>query len=76
MAQLWAITLSGSRPIMSVADDVRKAGLSITHVLSEIGVILGEGSNEIASKIQRLEGITDVSLDETVRLNPSPPNND
>lgn len=76
MAQIWAITLSGSRPIMSVADDVREAGLSITHVLSEIGVILGEGSDEIASKIRTLEGITDVSLNKTVRLNPSPSNDD
>jgi hypothetical protein len=61
---------------MSVADDVREAGLSITHVLSEIGVILGEGSDEIASKIRTLEGITDVSLNKTVRLNPSPSNDD
>jgi hypothetical protein len=69
MSQIWVVTLSGTRPIMSVAEDAEQAGLLIRHVLPEIGVILGEGNENIASTMRTVEGVSDISLDLPIGVN-------
>lgn len=61
VSELWVITIGKDCPIMSVAKEVTQAGLSIKDTLPEIRVILAEGSEDIASKVRALDGVTDVS---------------
>jgi len=70
MSNTWVITLSGSRPIELVVEDAKQAGLTIRRVLHEIGTIVGDGSEEIASRIRNTKGVADVSIDRPIGIVP------
>jgi len=55
------VTVSGERPISDVEKDLKKAGLSVNQVLSEIGCITGVGDKAVADKLRKIPGVADVS---------------
>lgn len=57
----WVVTTSGDRPLEEVAKDLRKAGLNVGEVLHEIGLITGEGGDDVAEKLRKVKGVADVS---------------
>ena len=73
MAETWVITLSGSQPIESVLETAKQAGLVIGHILPDIGVIVGDGSKEVASKLRHSKGVADVSPDQPIGIIPPGP---
>jgi hypothetical protein len=56
----WVVTTSGDRPLEDVAKELRKSGLKVGDVLHEIGLITGEGDDDIAEKLRKVKGVTDV----------------
>ena len=57
----WVVTTSGDRPLEEVANDLRKSGFKVGEVLHEIGLITGEGGDDVAEKLRKVKGVTDVS---------------
>jgi len=57
----WVVTTSGDRPLEEVANELRKSGFKVGEVLHEIGMITGEGEDEVAEKLRKVKGVTDVS---------------
>jgi hypothetical protein len=57
------VTTSGDRPLQDVAKDLKKSGFKVDQVLHEIGLITGEGGEDVAVKLRKVKGVTDVSAD-------------
>jgi hypothetical protein len=57
----WVVTTSGDRPLADVAKELTKSGFKVGQVLHEIGLITGEGGEDIAAKLRKVKGVTDVS---------------
>jgi hypothetical protein len=57
----WVVTTSGDRPMARVAEDLAGEGFTVDEVLHEIGSITGAASAEVAQKLSKIAGVTDVS---------------
>lgn len=57
----WVVTTSGDRPLEEVANELRKSGFNVGEVLHEIHMITGEGGDDVAEKLRKVKGVTDVS---------------
>ena len=66
----WVITASGDRPGAAVAADLRKAGLVVSSLLAEIGVITGQCTEAQAAALRKVAGVADVSPDAAVDIGP------
>jgi hypothetical protein len=66
----WVVTTSGDRPLNDVANDLRKSGLNVGDILTEIGCITGEGSDDAAEKARKVKGVTDVSVNTPIDIGP------
>jgi hypothetical protein len=66
----WVVTTSGDRPLGDVANDLRKSGLKVADILTEIGCITGEGSDAAAEKARKVRGVTDVSVSAPIDIGP------
>jgi hypothetical protein len=66
----WVVTTSGNRSLEDVAKDLRKSGLKVEEVLSEIGCITGVGGEGAAKKARKIDGVSDVSADAAVSVGP------
>ena len=64
------ITTGGDRPIQDVARDLADAGLKVGQVLEEIGSITGSAEDDAVSKLRKVRGVKDVSLDISVNVGP------
>jgi hypothetical protein len=67
----WIITASGDRPVAEVATDLRKAGLVVSSMLAEIGVITGQCTKAQAAALRKVAGVADVSPDAPVDIGPA-----
>ena len=56
----WVVTASG-RPLEEVAEELRKSGFKVGEVLHEIGLITGQGEDDVAEKLRKVKGVTNVS---------------
>lgn len=66
----WIITTGGDRPIDEIAKDLAKAGLQEVSVLKEIGSITGMAGDEVAAKLRKVRGVTDVSPGISIDIGP------
>ncbi len=66
----WIITASGDRPVAAIATDLRKAGLVVSSVMAEIGVITGQCTKAQAAALRKVAGVADVSPDAPVDIGP------
>lgn len=57
----WVVTTSGDRPLDEVAKELKKSGFKVSQVLSEVGLITGEGGDDVAAKARKVKGVADVS---------------
>jgi len=68
----WVVTTSGDRPLAEVAKELKKSGFKVEHVLDEMKMITGQGGDDMAAKLRKIEGVTDVSAN--VGADVGPPN--
>jgi hypothetical protein len=66
----WVITLSGSKPIHAVADQLSAFGLDLQDVLEHTGVIVGNGTAETAATLRDVPGVADVSENQPGDIGP------
>ncbi len=66
----WVVTPSGDRPINEVASAIAAAGFAIDQVLEVIGIITGSATDAVAEAVRAIPGVTDVSEDQPVQLDP------
>ena len=66
----WVVSASGRRPLKDVAKDLRKSGFKVAEVLDEIGLITGQGGDDVARKARKVKGVTDVSAHVPVDIGP------
>lgn len=66
----WIVTLSGDRPIGTIAKELGTAGLSKQTVLKEIGSITGAASDKDAAKLRKVRGVADVSPSQPIDIGP------
>lgn len=65
----WIVTVeSPGRDIGAVADDLRKEGLIISEIMSEVGVISGTAEASSSAKMRRIRGVIDVTKDGTIEI--------
>jgi hypothetical protein len=57
----WVVTTSGDRSLEDVAEDLKTSGFNVGEILHEIGLITGEGEDDVAEKLRKVKGVTDVS---------------
>lgn len=62
--------MAGTRPIESVAQDLRAAGFDVQQVLEFVGSITGSGPVAKADEFRRIAGVADVSVDQPVDIGP------
>lgn len=66
----WIVTLSGDRPIGTIAKELGTAGLTRQTVLKEIGSITGAASDKDVAKLRKVRGVADVSPSEQIDIGP------
>ncbi len=66
----WVVTTSGDRPLEEVAKELRKSGFKVGEVLHEVGLITGEGGDDVAEKLRKIKGVTDVSANAGADVGP------
>lgn len=66
----WIVTLSGDRPIRTIAKELGTAGLTKQKVLKEIGSITGAASDKDVAKLRKVRGVADVSPSEPIDIGP------
>jgi hypothetical protein len=64
------VTLSGDRGIDAVSRDLRRAGLTIDHVLEPTGIVTGTALPGSDEKLRQVKGVADVSPDHPVDIGP------
>ncbi len=66
----WIVTTSGDRPLRDVAKDVADTGFAVGQVLDEIGIITGEGDDDLVERLRAIPGVADVSPETTIDIGP------
>jgi hypothetical protein len=66
----WVVTVSGDRPIGTIAKELGAAGLTKQQVLKEIGSITGAASDKDVAKLRKVRGVADVSPTAPVDIGP------
>lgn len=59
----WIVTTSADRPIREIAEDLKKAGFTVSNVNDEIQSISGSAADTVARKLRSIAGVVDVSAD-------------
>lgn len=66
----WIITLDGTVPIGKVRRALAELGFTVKQVLAEIDCLTGEGTEAVAQQARKLKGVSDVSRNTEVHLDP------
>jgi hypothetical protein len=66
----WVVTTSSNRSLSEIEKKLSKAGFVVDQVLDEIGCINGTASDEVASKLRDITGVTDVSPETPIDIGP------
>ena len=66
----WVVTTSGDRPLEEIAKELKKSGFKVSQVLHEIGLITGEGGDDVATKLRKVKGVADVSANVSADVGP------
>lgn len=66
----WVVTTSGERSLHDVATELRESGFKIDQILDEIGAITGTGGDDVARKLRKVKGVSDVSANAGADIGP------
>lgn len=66
----WTVTVAPDSDADSVARSLQGIGFTVFQVLDAIGVIMVRGSEALAAKARRIEGVTDVSKEISIDIGP------
>ena len=66
----WIVTTSGDKPLKDLRKALTKQGFAVSQVLDEIGCIVGTATEDVAAKVRKVPGVTDVSPDTPVDIGP------
>jgi hypothetical protein len=66
----WIITTSEDRPVGEIVKELALAGLTVEHVLEEIGSITGRADPASVGRMRKVKGVMDVSPDSGVDIGP------
>jgi hypothetical protein len=64
------VTLSGKRNVHDVARELKAAGLKVDSVLEETGIVTGQADLGSHSRLRKVRGVSDVSVDNPVDIGP------
>lgn len=68
--QPFVVTLSGSRPIQEMTEELAKEGFQVGNVLDAIGVVTGSADTDAVERLRGLSGVADISEDHPVDIGP------
>ena len=68
--QAFIVTLSGSRPVHEVTEELTKRGFQVGNVLDTIGVVTGSADADAVERLRGLPGVADISEDHPVDIGP------
>jgi hypothetical protein len=70
--KVWIVTLDPARSPSgeAIVADLERVGFHVDQVLTNIGAVIGKGTDAVAEKIRRVPGVTDVSIDLPVDIGP------
>ena len=66
----WIVPATGERPVAELVSDLRQAGLVVSSLLAEIGVVTGQCSKAQAAALRKVAGVADVSPDAPIDIGP------
>ena len=66
----WIVTTSGDPSINEVKKKLVENGFKVDQVLGEIGAIIGDAEDDVATKVRDISGVVDVSPEEPIDIGP------
>lgn len=66
----WIVTLADGSALADVRRRLTDAGFDVDQVLEEIGVVTGQGDDEVAAKLREIEAVEDVSPEGAIGIGP------
>lgn len=67
---LWTVTVEPGAALPAVTEALREAGMQITDVLEEIGVVNGHAPAKSLEKLRHIAGVADVAPTLEFQLGP------
>lgn len=64
----WIITTTGKDKLADIQKELKDSGFTVNEVMHEIGIISGTASDDVADKLRKIAGITDVSPDGDINI--------
>lgn len=69
-AKKWIVTTGGERSISEITKDLTKNGFNIGDVYDEIGSVSGTADEDVAERLRKIPGVSDVSPEEPIDIGP------
>lgn len=66
----WVITTDGSHPLAHVSSAVAQAGGQVQSSLSEVGILVANGTAAQAARWRKLPGVAAVEADQPIDIGP------
>jgi len=66
----YVVTTSSTRPVATVADELRRSGFTVAQVLDAIGIVMGSCTPAVAERLRAHPDVVDVSPDADVDIGP------
>jgi hypothetical protein len=66
----WVVTTSGDRPLSEVTKELTETGFDVGEVYDQMGVISGAAGDEVAEKLRKIAGVSDVSEEDVIDIGP------
>jgi inosine/xanthosine triphosphate pyrophosphatase family protein len=66
----WIITTSSKEKLDDIQKVLKETGFTVNHVMEEIGCISGTATDDVAEKLRKIPGVTDVSPDGEINIGP------
>ena len=57
----WVVTTSGKRSLNEIKKEAIEAGFTVEEMLEAIGCLTGAGSDNVAERLRKIQGVDDVS---------------
>lgn len=70
--KVWIVTLDPDRSLSGEAlvAELERVGFQVDQVLTDIGTVIGKGTDAVAQKVRHVPGVTDVSIDLPANIGP------
>ena len=64
----WIITTAGKDKLADIQKELKDKGFTVNEVMHEIGIISGTAPDDIADKLRKIAGVTNVSPDGDINI--------